>query len=243
MATTTLRDSGLLSVLLPELQNDTGLEVQLVAFGTGKVLRSAADGNADVILVHDPVAELEFMELGYGSDRIPLFRNDFIIVGPENDPANISNSETAKDAFQKIKQSEQSFVSRADSSGTHQAELRIWNAAGILTDEISSGNYFETGTGMGRTINVAVEKSAYLLVDRATWLTFQNRGSLAILYANDPLLENIYSLILPNTERHTHISPNSQQLIIDWFRSAKARDLVDTYQIENQKLFYILNNF
>lgn len=237
MATTTTQDSGLLGVIIPELVRDTGLDVNVVAFGTGKVLRSAMDGNADLILVHDPISEQIFMDQGYGTERISIMQNDYVIVGPTTDPADLKNSPSARQAFEAIFKSNSLFVSRGDESGTHKAELRIWQQTNIEPDQFTSGKYMPTGAGMGRSLNIAVEKSAYILTDKATWLTFQNKGELSILFENDKLLNNIYSIISVNAERYPHISAENQKNIMNWFSSNKSKHLIENYKKSDQTLF------
>lgn len=240
MATTTTRDSGLLSHLISELEKDTGLSVSIVAFGTGKVLRSAMDGNADIILVHDGVAEEEFMKAGYGAERYPLMQNDFVIVGPADDPANIHSYSSAIEAFQKIFTSGSKFASRGDESGTHKAELRILESAKINPDTLSTDQYIITGSGMGSTLSIAAEKSAYILTDYATWISFKNKGNLKILFNNDPLLTNIYSVITVNSALFDHISVKKQILTINWFKSAKAAKTINNFHISGKPAFKAL---
>lgn len=242
MATTTTEDSGLLNILIPELEKDTGLDIQVITFGTGKVLRSAMDGNADVILVHDPISEEIFMKEGFGSERLTIMRNDFVLLGPKDDPAAIRNAPSLTDAFQILHLSNEPFVSRGDQSGTHKSEMRIWQAAGYNSDYITKENYIITGAGMGQTLNIAVEKQGYILTDRATWITFQNKGDLVILKANDPLLINIYSLLNVNANLHEHISQEKQDLIFNWFKSEKSKKLINGYKYSNQHLFNALIN-
>lgn len=237
MATTTTRDAGLLNILIPALEKDTGLEINVVAFGTSKVLRSAMDGNADVILVHDPINEKLFMKAGYGKKRLSIMRNDFIIVGPREDPAGVANASSAVTAFENIFNARSIFVSRSDESGTHNAERRLWKAANNDPVEIDTKHYIATGSGMGSTLNVAVEKSAYVLTDRATWVTFQNKGELAILFENDPLLDNIYSLISISPDKHPHISAQKQTVILKWFKSTQFHNIIANYKAQGRPLF------
>ncbi|MBT5072687.1 MAG: hypothetical protein HOJ34_08840 [Kordiimonadaceae bacterium] len=241
MATTTTQDSGLLGILIPELEKDTGLDINVIAFGTGKVLRSAMDGNSDLIFVHDPYGEQIFMDQGHGTKRIPIMRNDFVIVGPSADPANIKNSLDAVQAFEAIFKSNSFFVSRGDDSGTHKAELRIWQKSTINPDQFIPGNYMPTGAGMGRSLNIAVEKSAYILSDHATWLTFQNKDDLSVLYENDVHLKNIYSIISVNADRHSHISAEKQNIVINWFLSNKSKQLIEDFKNKGKQLYFPLN--
>jgi tungstate transport system substrate-binding protein len=237
MATTTTEDSGLLSVIIPALEQDTGLKIQVVTFGTGKVLRSAQDGNADIILVHDELSEKEFMNNGFGQERIPVLQNDFVLIGPKNDPFNIKNKPTITETFKTINEANLLFVSRGDESGTHKAEERIWLSANLNTASFNTDHYLNTGVGMGNTLNITVEKNAYTLTDRATWVTFKNKGNLDILFSEDILLRNIYSLITVNSNIHTHISSQKQQLILNWFKSEKFKSLISDYKVSNQSLF------
>lgn len=237
MATTTTQDSGLLAVIIPELERDTGFKINVVTFGTAKVLRSAMDGNADVILVHDPISEQEFMDQGYGTERLTIMRNDFVIVGPTSDPASIKNSLSAVQAFEAIYKTNSLFVSRGDESGTHKAELRIWQESKGGPEQFASAYYLPTGAGMGRSLNIAVEKSAYILTDNATWQTFQNKGDLSVLFDNDIMLKNIYSIISVNAGQHAHISANKQKAILNWFNSMKSRRLIESHKKSGQALF------
>ena len=237
MATTTTRDAGLLDIIIPELEKDTGLDINVVAFGTSKVLRSAADGNADIILVHDPINEKLFIEAGYGTERLSIMQNSFVIVGPPEDPAGVASATSANVAFQNIFNTRSSFVSRGDQSGTHNAEQRIWKKSKIDPTSMSGENYILTGSGMGRTLNIAVEKSAYVFTDRATWLTFKNKGDLILLFEDDPLLENVYSIVTVNPDKHTHISAQNQTLMLDWFKSVKLQKLLNDYKALGKPLF------
>ncbi len=238
MATTTTRDSGLLGAIIPELEKDTGLKINSVAFGTSKVLRSAMDGNADVILVHDPKSEIEFMDAGYGNERVAIMFNYFVLIGPADDPANIASSTNAVDAFRKIIESGSTFVSRADQSGTHFAELKLWQSINYNPQEMEQERYIQTGTGMGRTLNVAIEKTAYVLADSATWATYENKGKHKILLGNDENMINTYHLITVSTEKHPHISAQNQKLVIDWFKSEKARSVIENFKPSEQQLYF-----
>ncbi|MCC3862131.1 substrate-binding domain-containing protein [Pseudemcibacter aquimaris] len=241
MATTTTQDSGLLDILIPAMEKDTGLKIKVIAFGTGKVLRSAMDGNADIIFVHDPVAEKQFMDNGYGKIRIPFIQNDFIIVGPADDPANVAKSKSASEAFTAIQKSQIPFVSRGDESGTHNAELRIWETAGLNIEDFTNEKYVITGSGMGRTLGVATEKNGYVLTDKATWLSYQNKEGLMILFEQDPLLENIYSFISVNPNLFDHISDENQQIIMNWITSPAALNTIKHFKISGIQPFLPIN--
>lgn len=236
MATTTTQDSGILSVIIDAFEKDNGINVQTIAYGTGKVLRSAMDGNADIILVHDPLNEVNFINNGYGTERIPIMQNDFIIVGPKSDPAKIKVSGSAAHAFEKIANSS-IFISRGDESGTHNAEKRIWKMTSINPSQLSLASYIVTGSGMGRTLSIAVEKQAYVLTDKATWLSYKNKGYHSILYKNDPNFQNIYSVISVNPDLFKHIPFENQKLFMDWVKSPRVTKIIQNFTISSEKPF------
>ena len=236
MATTTTQDSGILSTLVNAFKQDSNINVKVIAYGTGKELRSAMDGNADVILVHDPLNEANFIKNGYGTERVPLMQNDFVIVGPNADPARIKTSKSATEAFEKIAKTSL-FVSRGDESGTHNAEQRIWEKSTLNSSHFSPKNYVVTGSGMGRTLGIAVEKQAYVLTDKATWLSYKNKGLQSILYENDPYFQNIYSVIPINPVLFNHISQERQQIFMDWIKSNSAKELIQNFQISSENPF------
>ncbi|MDG1859955.1 MAG: substrate-binding domain-containing protein, partial [Emcibacteraceae bacterium] len=178
-----------------------------------------------------------FMNDGFGTERYPLMQNDYVLVGPANDPANISLSHSAIEAFEKIINSSSSFVSRGDESGTHKAEKRILTNAKINPNTLSSDQYIITGSGMGRTLAIASEKSAYVLTDNATWISFNNKGNLRVLYKEDPAFENKYSVITANPHLFSHISNHKQELVMNWFKSAKAAKTIDRFQIAGKPIF------
>lgn len=230
MATTTTQDSGILSHIVDAFEKDSGLKIKVIAYGTGKVLRAAKDGNADIILVHDPLNEDIFMKGGFGKERISIMQNDFVIIGPNTDPAGVKMSNSARDAFKKIA-SKSTFVSRGDDSGTHNAEKRIWGKIPIYQVRTDPNNYIITGSGMGRTLGIAVEKEAYALTDRATWLSYKNKGKLSVLFENESDLENIYSVISVNPLLFDHISLKNQDIFMQWIKSQEARETIQNFQI------------
>lgn len=232
LATTTTQDSGILSHLVDAFEKESGLKLKTIAYGTGKVLRSAMDGNADVILVHDPLNEIAFMKEGFGKERISIMRNDFIIVGPSNDPAAVKLSNSASDAFKRIG-TMSIFVSRGDESGTHNAEKRIWEKLSIDQEKFEPESYITTGSGMGRTLGIAVEKNAYSLTDRATWLSYKNKGNLDILFENDNDFKNIYSVVSVNPKLFSHISSDNQNAFMKWIKSDQARKTIQNFEINN----------
>jgi tungstate transport system substrate-binding protein len=235
-STTSTEQSGLFGHLLPLFTKKTGMEVRVVAQGTGQALETGSRGDADLVLVHDPQSERKFVEEGYGVERHPVMYNDFVLVGPSADPAGIKGLKDAPAALQKIAEAEAPFASRGDDSGTHKAELRLWKAAGI--DPTGRGWYRETGSGMGPTLNTAAGLGAYALSDRATWLAFANKQDLAILVEGDQRLFNQYGAILVNPQRHPHVKAEWAQSFIDWLISAEGQKAIADYKIDGQQLFF-----
>jgi tungstate transport system substrate-binding protein len=236
-STTSTQDSGLFSHLLPVVLARTGITVKVVAQGTGQALETARRGDADVVFVHDPDAEQRFVAEGHGVTRQPVMYNDFIIVGPAADPARIRGMDSVR-ALQAISRGQHAFVSRGDASGTHQAELRLWKAAGIEVDSGVSRWYRAVGQGMGPTLNLAVASAAYVLTDRATWISFRNKGDFALLVEGDLRLHNQYSLILVNPARHPATKAALGQRFIDFLRSDEGQAEIARYRVEGQQLFF-----
>ncbi len=235
MATTTSTDnSGLLAVLLPEFQKETGIKVHVIAVGTGKALRMGRDGDVDLVLVHAPGAEKRFVEAGFGIDRRDLMYNDFIIVGPERDPGDISSSTDASEALRKVANSEALFISRGDDSGTHKKELNLWKSAGISP----SGNWYrEAGQGMGKVLQIAGELGAYTLTDRGTWLAYRDKSPLTIRFQGDPRLFNPYGVIAVNPARYPDINYAGATHLISWLTSSRGQELIGDFTISGQHLF------
>jgi tungstate transport system substrate-binding protein len=235
MATTTsTENSGLLNYLLPEFKNDTGYEVHVIAVGTGKALRLGRDGDVDVVLVHAPGAEKDFVDHKYGVKRYPVMYNDFVIIGSPADPANLKNSTSINDAFKRIKDSKSLFVSRGDDSGTHKKEKKIWQSVNI---DPKGDWYREAGQGMGKVIQMANELEAYTLTDRGTWLSYQNKVQMQIAYQGDSLLFNPYGIIAVNPERYSDINNKGAMVLINWITSKHGQDLIGKYKKFNQVLF------
>lgn len=234
-STTSTEQSGLFDHLLPKFTEKTGIEVRVVAQGTGQALKTAESGDADVVFVHDPVAEKKFVEAGWGVKRIPVMYNDFVLVGPSSDPAGVQAMEDAVAALGKIAEAKAPFASRGDDSGTHKAELRLWEQAGI---EPAGEWYRETGSGMGPTLNTASAMEAYALTDRATWLNFKNRGNLEILSQGDKRLFNQYGVILVNPDKHPHVKAAEGQSFIDWLVSPEGQGAIAEYKIDGEQLFF-----
>ncbi len=234
--TTSFHNSGLADVLLPEIKADTGIDVQLLVVGTGQALKLGEQGDVDAILVHSRQAEEAFLAAGFGTHRREIMYNDFVVIGPSNDPAGIADSTSAADALARIAAARAAFVSRGDESGTHKKERNLWQAAGIDLQEVG-GWYREAGAGMGATLNTAAGMNAYVLADRASWLNFGNKGDLALLYAGDPALFNQYAFIPVNPARHPHVKADLVARLEDWLTSARARELIDGYRINGEQLF------
>ncbi len=237
-STTSTEQSGLFGALLPLFTTRTGIEVRVVAQGTGQAIKTAQAGDADVIFVHDRAAELKFIAEGYGVKRIPVMYNDFILVGPKADPAGIKGGKDTVAALTRIAAAKAPFASRADKSGTHAAELRFWKSASIDPTTGSGAWYKETGSGMGPTLNTASAMDAYTLADRGTWLNFKNRGSLEILVEGDKALFNQYGVALVNPARFPQVKAELGQTFIDWLISKEGQDAIANYQIGGEPLFF-----
>jgi tungstate transport system substrate-binding protein len=236
-STTSTEQSGLFKHLLPSFTKKTGIKVRVVAVGTGQALDIGRRGDADVVFVHDSVAEEKFVSEGFSTKRTEVMYNDFVLIGPKSDPAKINGGRDIQAAFKKIAQTKSPFISRGDKSGTHAAELRYWKAAG---EEVSAKQswYKETGSGMGPALNTASGMNGYILSDRATWLTFKNRGDLAILVQGDPKLFNQYGVMLVNPKRHSHVKQAEGQAFIDWLISKDGQETIASYQVGDEQLFF-----
>ncbi len=234
-STTSTEQSGLFAHLLPAFRRDSGIEVKVVALGTGQALDMGRRGDADLLFVHDRVAEQKFVADGFGVKRLPVMYNDFVVIGPKSDPAGLRGKDIVQ-ALKKLSASNGDFVSRGDKSGTHAAELRFWNDAG-LADRKGSG-YKECGCGMGPALNMASASNAYVLADRGTWLNFRNRGELAVLVEGDTRLFNQYGVMLVNPARHPHVKAADAQRFIDWVVSAQGQTAIARYAIGGEQLFF-----
>jgi tungstate transport system substrate-binding protein len=237
-STTSTQNSGLFEHLLPLFQAKTGIEVRVVAVGTGQAIRLAERGDADVLFVHDKPSELRFVAAGYGVDRRDVMYNDFILVGPKSDRAGVREMKGAAKAFEKIAKARSPFVSRGDDSGTNKEERRLWKAAGVDPDRASGSWYRETGSGMGATLNTAAAMDAYTLADRGTWLSFKNRGSLEVLVQGDPALFNQYGVTLVNPAKFPHVKRDLAMAFIDWVTSPEGQSAIAAYKINGQQLFF-----
>jgi len=232
--TTSTYHSGLLDYLLPEFQNDTGYQVDVIAAGTGKALRMGQNGDVDLVMTHAPKAEAKFVEQGYGVQPRALMYNDFVVVGPKNDPANVTGEKDVAKAFKGIVESKSVFVSRGDDSGTHKKELNLWAQSKI---EPNFGGYRSVGQGMGPTLNMASEMQAYTLTDRGTWLAYQAKVNLAISVQGDKRLFNPYQVILINPKRYPDINYQGAKVFSDWLVNKKGQALIDSFKLQGQQLF------
>ncbi|MEL7097349.1 MAG: substrate-binding domain-containing protein [Pseudomonadota bacterium] len=232
--TTSFHNSGLADVLLPEIAADLDLEVQLLVVGTGQALRLGRAGDVDAILVHSRMAEEAFVAEGYGTHRREIMYNDFVLIGPSDDPAAIAGTDTAATALQAIAAAQVGFVSRGDDSGTHKKELSLWADADVVPE---GAWYNAVGAGMGAALNTAAGLNAYIMSDRASWLNFGNKGDLVLLFAGDPVLFNQYAFLPVNPERHGHVKADAATRLEAWLASEKAAGLINGYQIGGEQLF------
>jgi tungstate transport system substrate-binding protein len=237
-STTSTENSGLFGELLPKFQDETGIEVRVVAVGTGQAIELARNGDADVLFVHHKASEEQFVADGFGLERHDVMYNDYVIVGPASDPAGVKGSKDVVDAMAKIAGAEAPFASRGDDSGTNKAELALWQEAGIDVAGASGSWYRETGSGMGPTLNTAAGMDAYALTDRGTWLSFENRQNLEIVVEGDPRLFNQYGIILVNPERHPHVKAALGQTFIDWVLSDEGQEAIGAFEISGQQAFF-----
>lgn len=236
-STTSTQDSGLFGYLLPIVKQRTGINVKVLAQGTGQALDTARRGDADVVFVHAKSAEQQFLAEGFGVKRYPVMYNDFVLIGPQSDPAGIKGKDVLT-ALQTIKTKGVSFISRGDRSGTNIAELALWKDAGINIAKDKGLWYKEIGQGMGAALNMASASNAYVLSDRGTWLAFQNRGDLSILVEGDKRLLNQYGVMLVNPEKYSSVKKDLGQQFIDWLVSSEGQKVISDYKINGQQLFF-----
>jgi tungstate transport system substrate-binding protein len=234
-STTSTEQSGLFGHILPVFTRETGIEVRVVALGTGQALDVGRRGDADVVFVHDTAAEERFVAEGFGVRRFAVMFNDFVIAGPAADPARVAGLRDVVEAYRRIAAAGAPFISRGDRSGTHAAELRLWQAAGI---QPSGAWYREIGQGMGPALNMASAQDAYVFTDRGTWLSFRNRGSLRILVEGDQRLFNQYGVMLVNPARHPHVKAADGQAFVDWLVSPAGQAAIASYQVGGEQLFF-----
>jgi len=238
-STTSTVNSGLLDAILPRFTEQTGVEVRVVSSGTGQALRNARNGDADLVLVHAKRDEEKFVAEGYGLERFDLMYNDFVMVGPPDDPAELQQAQSAAQAMSKIAAAGANFVSRGDESGTHRKEMHLWELTNRDLSRISQQPwYLESGTGMGATLNIAINKRAYTLTDRGTWIRFGNKSDFEILFEGGEELFNPYGLILVNPKKHPHVNVVDGQALIDWLIGEEGQQWIDSYRIDGKQLFF-----
>lgn len=237
-STTSTEQSGLFGHLLPRFTEKTGIQVRVVALGTGQALAVGQRGDADALLVHDPDAETAFVAAGHGVEHRQVMYNDFVIIGPAADPAGIAGGKDVAEALKRIAAKEAPFVSRGDNSGTHAAEKRLWQQAGLQPWTDKKPWYRETGSGMGPALNTASGMDAYIMSDRGTWLAFKNRPTLRILSEGDAKLFNQYGVMLTNPQRHPHVKRDFGMAFVNWITSAEGQQAIAAYRIEGESLFF-----
>jgi tungstate transport system substrate-binding protein len=237
-STTSTEQSGLFKHMLPLFEGKTGIQVRVVALGTGQALDMGKRGDADVVFVHAKQLEEKFLAEGFGVQRFEVMYNDFVLVGPRSDPAKVGGTKDIVAALQKIKAAQAPFASRGDKSGTHFAELQLWKAAGFDMEKDKGPWYRDTGSGMGPTLNTASGMNAYALTDRGTWLSFKNRGELVIAVEGDQRLFNQYGIMLVNPAKHPHVKKDLGQAFVDWVISADGQKAIADYKIGGEQLFF-----
>lgn len=237
-STTSTQNSGLYDYILPIFSEQNDIDVRVVAVGTGQAIKNAENCDGDVLIVHSKASEENFVKSGYGLYRKDLMYNDFVILGPENDPAKIRSSKNSLEAFKKIFNTKSIFSSRGDESGTHKAEIKIWNSLNFNTNNFKGGWYRELGLGMGATLNVAVQMGAYVLSDRATWLAFKNKRQHLVLFEGDKNLFNQYGIIPVNPKKCPSVKINLSKKFINWMLSIEGRKNISLFKIKGQQLFF-----
>ena len=232
--TTSIENSGLLAKLHPPFEKKYNVKIDVIAVGTGKAIRLAENGDVDVILVHAPKAEFKFIEEGYGIERLSVMQNDFVIVGPNTDPANLKYTQNIKDALFKLADTESFFISRGDDSGTHKKEKHLWE----MVDLKPNGDwYLSVGQGMGQTLIIADNKQAYTLSDRGTYLAYKEKITLSIVFENDHQLQNPYHVIIVSPEKHPHVDYISAKKYVEFIRSEEGQSIIKYFKINGEKLF------
>lgn len=235
--TTSFNNSGLSDVLLPLIKEDLDLDVQLLIVGTGQALKLGRSGDVDAILVHSKAAEEAFVNAGFGTYRREIMYNDFVLVGPQEDPAGINAAPSAQEALERIAKTKSIFVSRGDDSGTHKKELSLWKSAGLDPDGFDNW-YRAVGAGMGAALNTAASMQGYILADRASWLNFKNKAGLTLAFSGDPVLFNQYAYLPVNPALHPHVKADLTRDLETWLTSNRAQTAIDTYEINGERLFY-----
>lgn len=237
-STTSTQDSGLFGHILPRFKEKTGIEVKVVAQGTGQALDTARRGDADVVFVHAKAQEERFVGDGFGVRRFDVMYNDFVLIGPQADPAGVKGTQDITAALRKIVDAKAPFISRGDNSGTHIAELNLWKSANLDIGQVKGPWYREIGQGMGPALNTASASDAYVLSDRATWLSFKNRGNLTIVVEGDQRLFNQYGIVLVNPAKHPHVKQELGQAFVDWITGPDGQAAIASYKINGEQLFF-----
>jgi tungstate transport system substrate-binding protein len=237
-STTSTENSGLFGFILPQFQQATGIAVRVVAVGTGQAMKNAERGDADVLFVHHQPSEEQFVAQGFGVERRDVMYNDFVLLGPQTDPASIQGATDVVAALVQIAATQAPFVSRGDDSGTHKLELSLWRTAGIDVEKASGSWYREAGAGMGATLNTASGLDGYTISDRSTWISFQNKGRLVLLVEGDARLFNQYGIILVNPAKHAHVKAQDGQAFIDWLISDQGQQAIADFRVAGQQLFF-----
>jgi tungstate transport system substrate-binding protein len=237
-STTSTENSGLFGFILPQFQRATGIEVRVVAVGTGQAIKNAERGDADMLFVHHKPSEEQFVAQGFGGQRHDVMYNDYVLLGPQADPAGIKGSKDVVAALARIAAKQAPFVSRGEDSGTHKLELSLWEAAGIEVKQASGAWYREAGAGMGATLNTASGLDGYTISDRGTWISFKNKGRLAVVAEGDPRLFNQYGVILVNPAKHAHVKAKDGQAFVDWLISDQGQKAIAAFQLEGEQLFF-----
>jgi tungstate transport system substrate-binding protein len=237
-STTSTENSGLFGFILPQFQRATGIEVRVVAVGTGQAIKNAERGDADVLFVHHKPSEERFVAQAFGVQRHDVMYNDYVLLGPQTDPAGIKGTKDVVAALARIAAKQAPFVSRGDDSGTHKLELSLWEAAGIEVKQASGAWYREAGAGMGATLNTASGLDGYTISDRGTWIGFKNKGRLAVVAEGDPRLFNQYGVILVNPAKHAHVKAEDGQAFVDWLISDQGQKAIAAFQLEGEQLFF-----
>ena len=237
-STTSTKNSGLYDYLIPLIKEDTGVSINVVAVGTGAAIKNAENCDGDLLLVHDTPKEMRFIDKGFGVQRYNLMYNDFVLVGPKSNPANIETTDKILKALKKIAETKSLFVSRGDESGTDAKEKSLWNLLSIKVQSMSGTWYRETGSGMGTTLNIAIGMGAYALVDRATWVTFNNRADFEIIVENERILFNQYGLVTINDANCPNINLEKANLVIKWLLSEEGQTRISSYEVKGETLFF-----
>lgn len=237
-STTSTQNSGLFDFILPQFTHKTGIDVHVIAVGTGQAIRNAKKGDADVLFVHHRPSEDAFVAEGFGVKRYGVMQNDFVFVGPKSDPAGVKTTHTAGDAVHAIAKAKAPFVSRGDDSGTHKRERGLWKSASLDPGLASGTWYREAGAGMGATLNMAQAMGAYALADRGTWISFKNKSHMDIVYEGGAGLANPYGVILVSPTRHPHVKVKAGQAFIDWLISTEGQNAIASFKLQDQQLFF-----